>query len=131
MEGQQRANAAQLAARNIRQAKGRQRKTPLKSNGPVQQSMQFGGAGGIFGGGAPPTSSFDFSAPGGLSFPRRPSPTETPLPSHLQKSQRTKTREQTQLEKSFGGVTGPSRLTMGLYSSTRRMHLAESKIPIQ
>jgi hypothetical protein len=69
MEGQQRANAAQLAARNIKQPKGRQRKTPLKSNGNVQQSMQFGGSSGLFGGLAPPTGSFDFSAPGGLSFP--------------------------------------------------------------
>lgn len=69
MEGQQRANAAQLATRNIKQAKGRQRKTPLKTNGSVQQSMQFGGGGGIFGGIAPPTGSFDFSAPSGLSFP--------------------------------------------------------------
>lgn len=65
----QRANAAQLAARSIKQAKGRQRKTPIKSNGPVQQSMQFGGSGGLFGGAAPAPNSFSFAAPGGLSFP--------------------------------------------------------------
>ena len=69
MEGQQRANAAQLAARNIKQAKSRHRKTPIKSNGNVQQSMQFGGTGGLFGGNGPPTSTFDFAAPGGISFP--------------------------------------------------------------
>jgi len=76
MEGQQRANAAQLAARNIKAAKGSRRKTPLKPNGAVQQSMPFGGdgGGGLFGGGVQATGTFNFSAPGGggLSFPPSP-----------------------------------------------------------
>src|SRR4051812_22263607 len=74
MEGQ-RANAAQLAARNIKAAKGRgQRRTPIKSDGNIQQSMSFGGGEGtMFGGSVPTASTFNFSAPGNgtpsLSFP--------------------------------------------------------------
>ena len=63
------ANAAQLAARNIKAAKSRRR--PIQSNPGAPQSMSFGGGdGGLFGGSVQATGTFNFSAPsGGLSFP--------------------------------------------------------------
>ena len=66
MDGQ-RANAAQMAARNIKAAKGRRK--PLTSSN-AQQSMSFGGGGGLFGGSVQAPGTFDFAAPGGnIAFP--------------------------------------------------------------
>jgi hypothetical protein len=68
----ERANAAQLAARNIKAAKGSRRKTPLRSDSPAQQSMpsfQPGGDAGLFGGSVQAPSTFSFAPSGGPSFP--------------------------------------------------------------
>ncbi|RDL39185.1 uncharacterized protein BP5553_03525 [Venustampulla echinocandica] len=83
MEGPPRANAAQLAARKIKdRPKGRRGGTPSTPSSlssapqwaPVQPQgpAQFGGAaagGGLFGGSVQATGTFDFAAPSGPSFP--------------------------------------------------------------
>src|SRR5277367_507218 len=73
MDEARRANAAQMANRNIKAVKGR-RKAPIQSNPGTPQSMSFGGGGGgLFGGSVQAAGTFDFSAPGGgLSFPPSP-----------------------------------------------------------
>jgi hypothetical protein len=71
--GPQRANAAQLAARKIKDMKpmkGRRGGAPIRHDNPTQQSNPSQGGGGLFGGSVQGAGTFNFSAPaGGLSFP--------------------------------------------------------------
>ncbi|PVH74156.1 hypothetical protein DL98DRAFT_519470 [Cadophora sp. DSE1049] len=71
MDAPQRANAAQLAARNIKaKPKGRTGRTVTGSrpDSVPQFAQPSQNGGGMFGGGIQGSGSFDFSAPGGMNF---------------------------------------------------------------
>ncbi|KAG4436362.1 hypothetical protein IFR05_008152 [Cadophora sp. M221] len=84
MDTPQRANAAQMAARSIK-AKPKGRTGGRAMAGPRPDSVpQFAqpsqNSGGLFGGSVKGTGSFDFSAPGGVSFPPSFGSNATPSP---------------------------------------------------